>query len=516
MAKEKGNNTINRKRKFKSITNRRKKRKPNPPPPPPKRIITSFFDTDPNDYESPYDELNNVFGNKMILLITDKNDNSIIDKERHLPLIIRSPKKNKTNNDKVLTELFKKIITKNINNTDNNTDSNSDTNSVDSFDENSFNSEEFDFLDEKLVPECENPLCNHLSYKEDPTEPSSIDIEKVKNIDDLILLGKSYHCQKRKLFNNLNLRIMCKLVEPLTELNDMIGMKNVKEHIVDQILFFLQGFNTIDKCNKCKDCTFDLPCIQTNTEMLHTVITGPPGVGKTCVARILGKIYKAMGILSTGKFNEVSRSDFVAKYLGQTAIKTQRLIDECRGGVMFIDEAYSLGHKEKRDSFAKEALDTLNKNLTDEKDLLCIIAGYEKDLDKCFFSMNQGLKRRFTFRYNIKEYDYKELLEIFKLKVKSENWSFNTDSLDEDENCTDEKLIAIFRKNKEYFPYCGGDVETLFLQCKISHGRRLPYNKKCFNIDDIEEGFKIFIKNRKYKDRKPKDDDRRRPSMYSY
>lgn len=353
---------------------------------------------------------------------------------------------------------------------------------------------------------CNNPLCNHKTYEEDPTPPFHLDLQFIRDINDLITMGKAFHCKKQQAYRGINLRLMCNLVEPLTEMNDMIGMADVKEHIVNQILFFLQGFNTVTKCNKCQDCAFNMPCIRSNTEMMHTVITGPPGVGKTCLGRIMGKVYKAMGILSKGDFHEVTRADFVAEYLGQTAIKTKKLVQKCKGGVMFIDEAYGMGSKEKRDSFAKEAIDTLTKMLVDERDLLCIIAGYEKDLNECFFSQNEGLRRRFTFTYNVKDYDYKELLEIFKLKVKKEGWTidYNSDNQPSERNPVpimydDSSLLNLFRLHKDKFPYCGGDIETYFLQCKIAHGKRLPEKKKCLSFTDLKCGLETFVKNRKHK-----------------
>ena len=171
--------------------------------------------------------------------------------------------------------------------------------------------------------------------------------ENLNNIKDIINIFEKktndnyiYDYLKNKKFENI-----FKLIPSLKELDKIIGMEKVKNQVFQMICYFVHELNNPEELN-------------------HIVITGPPGVGKTCLARILGKVYTAMGLLSNGEFHEVARSDFVAKYLGQTAIKTKELIEKCKGGIMFIDEAYALGHKNKRDSFAKEALDTLNKYLS--------------------------------------------------------------------------------------------------------------------------------------------------------
>ena len=351
---------------------------------------------------------------------------------------------------------------------------------------------ELEDKEEEVVIEdiCPNPLCYHsdVETEEDLTR-FIYKRDKIESIDDLLELGKLYHCKKNKTYKGLDLKTICKLGEPLTKLNEMVGMKKVKDDIVNQIIFFLQGFNKKEK-GEMDD--------EENGEMLHTIITGPPGVGKTELGKIFGSIYKNMGILSKGTMKIVKRSDLVGKYLGHTAAKTQKVIDECKGGVMFIDEAYSLGNKEGRDSFSKECLDTLNQNLTERRDFLCIIAGYKESLDECFFNYNEGLKRRFSFRYNIEKYSDEELKEIFLLKVKKEGWDFKNTKKN------NKKLNTFFKDNLKYFPHFGGDIETLFLNCKIVHSRRvilLPKeDKKLLTIKDVEAGFKSFLVDRRYKE----------------
>jgi Holliday junction resolvasome RuvABC ATP-dependent DNA helicase subunit len=262
----------------------------------------------------------------------------------------------------------------------------------------------------------------------------------------------------------------------------MIGMKSLKENIVDQILFYIQNLHkTQDKTKK------------SSNDFMHTVIYGPPGTGKTEVAKIMGQIFSKIGILEKGTFKKVTRSDLVAGYLGQTAIKTTDVIKECLGGVLFIDEAYALGNPEKRDIFSKECIDTICEALSNYKDnLMVIIAGYETDLNECFFNYNQGLNSRFTWRFKTDDYSAEDLYKIFIKKVYDENWSI---SENENENVS----IKWFEKNKSTFRFYGRDIETLFAKIKIAHSRRvfcLDDNiKKILILKDINKGLEMFIKN---------------------
>lgn len=368
--------------------------------------------------------------------------------------------------------------------------------------------------------ECNNPLCDHKDYtKEEQKRKDKLPLREIKTINDLIDLGKTFHCKKNKVYYGINLRLLCNLVAPLTKLKNLVGMKSVKENIVNQIVFFLQGFNQKEKCNECTDCIYGLPCSSNmNNDMLHTVITGPPGVGKTELGKILGEVYKAMGVLSKGHMHIATRSDLIGKYLGHTAQKTQDFINKCKGGVMFIDEAYSLGNPEGRDSFSKECLDTINQNLSERRDFLCIIAGYADALEKCFFNYNDGLRRRFTFRYDIKGYTADELMEIFLMKVHLENWKTEFDINDGDSTETVRskeqtrlKIKEFFKKNKRHLPNYGGDIESLLLNCKVVHGKRVLFltkeHKKVYTLDDIDNGLKTFVSHRKNKNSDNKNDD---------
>ena len=213
----------------------------------------------------------------------------------------------------------------------------------------------------------------------------NIEVE-IDNLDDLLKLIDDYPL-KCDVEYNINMKAMHNIKEPLLNLKNMIGMNKLKNNIVDQILYFVQNLH------KGKD--------KSHQDFMHTVIYGPPGTGKTETAKIMGSIFSNLGILKRKKFKKATRADLIAGYLGQTAIKTRDMIKECLGGVLFIDEAYALGNQEKRDSFAKECIDTLCEGLSDHKEeIMVIIAGYEEELKNCFFSYNQGLDSRFTWRFS--------------------------------------------------------------------------------------------------------------------
>jgi SpoVK/Ycf46/Vps4 family AAA+-type ATPase len=232
-------------------------------------------------------------------------------------------------------------------------------------------------------------------------------------------------------------------------------------------------------------------------DFMHTVLYGPPGTGKTEVAKILGNIFCHLGILKANTFKKVTRSDLIAGYLGQTAIKTREVIDSAIGGVLFIDEAYALGNTEKRDSFSKECIDTLCEALSDHKhELMVIIAGYEKELTDCFFSYNEGLSSRFTWRYKIDNYSAVDLRKIFEKIVRDNRWTFKE---------VDSVKDAWFKQHYDYFKYFGRDIEVFFTKTKIAHSRRVfcrpSEQRRSLNMKDLETGFELFSQNEDVKSR---------------
>jgi len=388
-------------------------------------------------------------------------------------------------------------------------------------------------------------------------EPEFIEIrENIQHINDLIALCDKYPLSDTKKYN-INMSAIHAIREPLCELSNMIGMDTMKKTIVDQILYYLQELHLPEVKTKpdsgdkepapikepakpvfnpfgqsapppplfaglqgtatmeFKPMSSKIPpwtppppslpgtdnfALPTKGDFMHTVIYGPPGSGKTEVAKIIGRIFSNLGILNKKTFKKVSRNDLVAGYLGQTAIKTKDMIKASLGGVLFIDEAYSLGNSEKRDSFAKECVDTLCEALSEHKhNWMVIIAGYEKELNDCFFSLNEGLNSRFTWRFKLDAYKPGELKSIYKKQVHDYGWTI---AAGQDGGLPD----SWFASRMDYFTTYGRDMETLFTKTKIAHSRRvfcLPAcDKKIITFDDLENGFKLFIENPEVKDRK--------------
>ena len=190
------------------------------------------------------------------------------------------------------------------------------------------------------------------------------------------------------------------LEELIAQLNGLIGLSGVKQEVSSLI--------NLLKMKQLRDARG----LKTPDVSKHLVFLGNPGTGKTTVARLLSKIYKQLGVLEKGQLVEVDRGGLVAGYVGQTAIKTQERIDEAMGGVLFVDEAYTLA--KGGTDFGQEAIDTLLKAMEDKRDrFVVVVAGYSEPME-AFLNSNPGLKSRFNKNIVFEDYTQSELLAIFK------------------------------------------------------------------------------------------------------
>ena len=202
--------------------------------------------------------------------------------------------------------------------------------------------------------------------------------------------------------------------DPMEELESLVGLTTIKDDVKE-----LMAFVKIQKMRSDAG-------LRSVPVSLHLVFTGNPGTGKTTVARIIGRLYKQIGVLSKGQLVEVDRSGLVAGYVGQTALKTQEQIKKAMGGVLFIDEAYALAQKD--DAFGQEAIDTVLKAMEDHRDdLVVIVAGYTKPMEK-FINSNPGLKSRFNKYFEFPDYTIDELEAIFYLNCQKYDYVVEEDA----------------------------------------------------------------------------------------
>ena len=217
----------------------------------------------------------------------------------------------------------------------------------------------------------------------------------------------------------------------LYQLKSLIGLDNVKDEIEH-----LTNFIKMQQVRKGRG-------LKTTSVSYHCVFTGNPGTGKTTVARIVAQIYQELGILSKGQLIETDRSGLVAEYVGQTAVKTNKIIDSALDGVLFIDEAYSLIAGGGND-YGKEAIATLLKRMEDDRDrLIVILAGY-KDEMKTFIDSNPGLQSRFNRYIDFPDYSAEELMQIFCFNVKKSDYILTDEAKQKLQN-----LLIEVVKNKD-------------------------------------------------------------------
>ena len=294
----------------------------------------------------------------------------------------------------------------------------------------------------------------------------------IESLEDIVALDNFYTSKffDKSRSNNIPFFLIHKLRIPIDKLLNMVGIEDVKSNILLVIVFYLQKFDT------------------GINDMLHTVVYGGPGVGKTMFIGILAEIYANLGILPTQKVTFLKRADLVGQYLGHTAVKTKQAIEDAKGGILVIDEAYALGDTEQKDSFSRECLDTLNQFLSEDKrEFVCIIAGYKEDIETRFFKTNPGLRRRFPFKFTINDYSAQQLQDIFCMIVKENRWKIDPSIID----------TQLIKKHRDIFKFNGGDMEVLFTKTKFIHSMRVfsaeKKDKKIITKHDFETALAEFI-----------------------
>ncbi|GAB6157510.1 AAA family ATPase [Desulfotomaculum varum] len=206
--------------------------------------------------------------------------------------------------------------------------------------------------------------------------------------------------------------------EILGELDQLIGLSSVKKLVKE-----IQAFVEIQKLRQKEKLIYE-PMV------LHMIFKGNPGTGKTTVARIIGRLFKEMGVLPKGHLIEVERADLVGEYIGHTAAKTRDQIKKALGGILFIDEAYSLARGGEKD-FGKEAIDSMVASMENNKDnLIIILAGYQEEMNY-FLETNPGLRSRFPIHITFPDYSLEELMEIADLMLKQRQYTLSLPAREE-------------------------------------------------------------------------------------
>ena len=289
--------------------------------------------------------------------------------------------------------------------------------------------------------------------------------EEAEGIPELILshekaiaTGTSIKAKSNQIKDEKDDKTLEQLLE---ELDQLIGLENVKKSIKENITYL-----NFAKIRKEKG-------FQENTgNNLHSIFTGNPGTGKTTVVKMLGRIYHKMGLLSKGHVVEADRATLVAEYIGQTAPKTKKAIDTARGGILFIDEAYSLAREDDEKDFGKEVIEVILKEMSDGKgDIAIIGAGYPKKMQN-FLDSNPGLKSRFTHYFHFDDYLPEELFLISQFAAKQKEVVLTEDAA----NFLKEQLTEAYRKRQESF----GNARYVFgIMEEIKHnmGVRLMKSK---------------------------------------
>jgi SpoVK/Ycf46/Vps4 family AAA+-type ATPase len=295
------------------------------------------------------------------------------------------------------------------------------------------------FIDTLAMIKKEFDQINHEGLEDDILTIKVTKDDTEETIDDYIFQGKLYV---------INLRLLYNLINTLKKLQKMIGLKEFKNDVLKIIMMALHY--------KQQNCVNSNSNTNSNAmPMMHVALMGAPGVGKTELSKIIGEIFIKLNLVEGNIIYMAHASNLIGSYVGFTENKTQKIIDKAIDNILIIDEADSICDSELKSSFGRTAINILNANLDKrERNFKCIITGYTSRLKQEFFSVNEGLNRRFRFKFEIKGYESNELKDIFVQKVLSQNYQFNFKTKDES------FLTDFFSNNKNKFPGFAGDVEN--------------------------------------------------------
>lgn len=260
--------------------------------------------------------------------------------------------------------------------------------------------------------------------------------------------------------------------ELMVKMDALVGLQSVKQKIREyaQYVQFLR---------LRKEKGFD----DNEDIQLHTIYIGNPGTGKTTIAKMMGQLYKSLGLLSRGHILEVDRSDLVGEYIGQTAPKTKEVIDRARGGILFIDEAYSLSRsQEDSKDFGREVIEILVKEMSNGKgDLAVIVAGYPKEM-KQFLDSNPGMRSRFKIKFEFADYLPQELMQIVDLVCEEKGIRLNAEAWDKVR-----QIVTDAYRNRDRAFGNARFVQNILEQAKINLGLRVMDHKdpKKLTKDDL-------------------------------